>query len=501
MTDLKPENVLICIDDVESIISAELAQSITNSVDPSSINANPNLHNIATTGAQLTAPTRIVGVPPSKGRGGNQTPRSESILITGSQPLPSPSSSFGSSPMLDRWAFGMSKIDGDSKAPGHVKGVSSAGSGGSSDKDKSDKDKDLAKEVAGVSLDTRAGYVGRGGAGGAAAAGNGGPSLLSQLAPTGGSRPMPVPGKASGKTKFTVDPDEDNEDDEENAANGKSGSHMSVDRPQRGGRGKDSGSESGEESESEERSAYGVNGPGMEKITVKIADLGNGELRHINKLRYWPLESVLHDKYLFPKSDADALAAFLGPMLRLHPDKRAKAADLAQHVWLEGVVVQGEIDVIRRLELEDGRRRTEEQGRRLAREAKQEEEERRRSRSGGSGKGKAPENIESRREREALEQSERDAMKPVDESVLINGDDAEDEEDYDDQQQAPPHAPQQKVYAPPILNAAPQPPNAQKPADRSASGGGSGVARALNANAKQKQSPGKKANGSGSGRR
>ena len=225
-----------------------------------------------------------------------------------------------------------------------------------------------------------------------------------------------------------------------------------------------------------------------------------GELRHINKLRYWPLESVLHDKYLFPKADADALAAFLGPMLRLNPDKRAKAADLAQHVWLEGVVVQGEIDVIRRLELEDGRRRTEEQGRRLAREAKQ-EEERRRSRSGGSVKGKTSENVESRREREALEQSERDAMKPVDESVLINGDDADDDEEYDEQQQAPPHQSQQKVYVPPILNAAPQPATAQK-TDRSASGGGSGIARALNANATAKQSPAKKTmNGSRSGKR
>lgn len=58
-----------------------------------------------------------------KGRGGNQTPRSESIAagpgsaqsgvsIHSSQPLPSPSSSFGSSPTLDKWAFGMSKLSG-----------------------------------------------------------------------------------------------------------------------------------------------------------------------------------------------------------------------------------------------------------------------------------------------------------------------------------------------------------------------------------------------------
>jgi serine/threonine-protein kinase SRPK3 len=63
---------------------------------------------------------------------------------------------------------------------------------------------------------------------------------------------------------------------------------------------------------------------------------------------------VLHDKYLFPKQEADALASFLTPMLRLNSDKRAKASDLVHHNWLEGVVVQGELDVIRRAEQMDG---------------------------------------------------------------------------------------------------------------------------------------------------
>lgn len=55
--------------------------------------------------------------------------------------------------------------------------------------------------------------------------------------------------------------------------------------------------------------------------------------------------------------EADALAAFLEPMLRLHPDKRAKAADLIHHRWLDGIVVQGEIDVIRRAEREEEEKR------------------------------------------------------------------------------------------------------------------------------------------------
>jgi serine/threonine-protein kinase SRPK3 len=87
-TDLKPENVLICIDDVESVVQAELAT------------------------CPAAVPTKIVGVPPSQGRLGNQTPRKESMFIVGSQPLPSPSSSYSSSPMLDKYGFGMSKISG-----------------------------------------------------------------------------------------------------------------------------------------------------------------------------------------------------------------------------------------------------------------------------------------------------------------------------------------------------------------------------------------------------
>jgi len=86
-TDLKPENVLIVIDDVEAVVAAELE----------------------TTPAAV--PTKLRGVPPSQLRGGAQTPRGEGIFITGSQPLPSPSSSFlGTSPIIDKLSFHMSKI-------------------------------------------------------------------------------------------------------------------------------------------------------------------------------------------------------------------------------------------------------------------------------------------------------------------------------------------------------------------------------------------------------
>jgi len=75
-----------------------------------------------------------------------------------------------------------------------------------------------------------------------------------------------------------------------------------------------------------------------------------GELRHINKLRYWPLEDVLHDKYEFSRETATTIASFLSPMLRLNPEKRAGAGELTHHRWLDNIVTQGEIDVIRHAE-------------------------------------------------------------------------------------------------------------------------------------------------------
>ncbi|KAF7317466.1 Kinase-like protein [Mycena chlorophos] len=82
-TDIKPKNVLIYIDDVESIIQAELAAAAA-AASASSSPSNPS---------SLPKP-KIIGVPPShaQGRGGNQTPRAQSAIFV-SQPLPSPKSS------------------------------------------------------------------------------------------------------------------------------------------------------------------------------------------------------------------------------------------------------------------------------------------------------------------------------------------------------------------------------------------------------------------------
>lgn len=70
-----------------------------------------------------------------------------------------------------------------------------------------------------------------------------------------------------------------------------------------------------------------------------------GELRHIQRLRFWPLLSVLKEKYLMEAEEAELLTSFLLPMLHYYPDSRAKASELLQHPWLEGVVVQGELEI------------------------------------------------------------------------------------------------------------------------------------------------------------
>ncbi|PNH03655.1 Serine/threonine-protein kinase SRPK [Tetrabaena socialis] len=62
----------------------------------------------------------------------------------------------------------------------------------------------------------------------------------------------------------------------------------------------------------------------------------NGDLRHIKKLRFWPLDRVLVEKYKLSEGEAAGLASFLLPMLRFAPDDRATAAEMLAHPWLRG---------------------------------------------------------------------------------------------------------------------------------------------------------------------
>lgn len=58
------------------------------------------------------------------------------------------------------------------------------------------------------------------------------------------------------------------------------------------------------------------------------------ELRHITGLKPWGLEAVLMEKYEWSRKDAEEFSAFLKPMLNFDPDRRATAAECLQHLWL-----------------------------------------------------------------------------------------------------------------------------------------------------------------------
>ncbi|KAF9085447.1 serine/threonine protein kinase, CMGC group [Mortierella sp. AD031] len=59
-----------------------------------------------------------------------------------------------------------------------------------------------------------------------------------------------------------------------------------------------------------------------------------GELRNISKLRMWPIKEVLREKYVMPEEEAMLLADFLERMLQLDPSTRAKAGEMTRHPWL-----------------------------------------------------------------------------------------------------------------------------------------------------------------------
>uniref|UniRef100_A0AAY5EXY3 non-specific serine/threonine protein kinase n=1 Tax=Electrophorus electricus TaxID=8005 RepID=A0AAY5EXY3_ELEEL len=59
-----------------------------------------------------------------------------------------------------------------------------------------------------------------------------------------------------------------------------------------------------------------------------------GELRHITKLKPWSLFDVLLEKYGWSAEDAGHFTHFLLPMLEMVPEKRASARDCLNHPWL-----------------------------------------------------------------------------------------------------------------------------------------------------------------------
>ncbi|KAI4989656.1 hypothetical protein ZWY2020_036973 [Hordeum vulgare] len=50
-----------------------------------------------------------------------------------------------------------------------------------------------------------------------------------------------------------------------------------------------------------------------------------GDLKRVQRLRFWPLERVLVERYGFTEPDAKGLADFLRPILDFDPENRPTA--------------------------------------------------------------------------------------------------------------------------------------------------------------------------------
>ncbi|XP_043711975.1 SRSF protein kinase 1-like [Telopea speciosissima] len=79
------------------------------------------------------------------------------------------------------------------------------------------------------------------------------------------------------------------------------------------------------------------------KMPRKIAIAGSrskdyfdrhGDLKRIRRLKYWPLDRLLTEKYKFPHSEAQEFAEFLCPLFNLAPENRPTAEQCLQHPWL-----------------------------------------------------------------------------------------------------------------------------------------------------------------------
>ncbi|RMD40521.1 hypothetical protein DV735_g4594, partial [Chaetothyriales sp. CBS 134920] len=61
-----------------------------------------------------------------------------------------------------------------------------------------------------------------------------------------------------------------------------------------------------------------------------------GELRNIHRLRHWALPDVLREKYHFSVEESQRISNFLIPMLDLPPEGRANAGGMSNHDFLKG---------------------------------------------------------------------------------------------------------------------------------------------------------------------
>jgi len=107
--------------------------------------------------------------------------------------------------------------------------------------------------------------------------------------------------------------------------------------------------------------------------------------------------------------------------MRLNPEKRARATDMVNHAWLDGIVVQGEIDMILAAEAAERKERGRSGSRALGRGTPSGSK----SKSGSKG-GSQPRRPSGPRDPitsvQALNEAATvDAMRPVDEAEILGG--------------------------------------------------------------------------------
>lgn len=59
-----------------------------------------------------------------------------------------------------------------------------------------------------------------------------------------------------------------------------------------------------------------------------------GELLHTRRLRFWPMNKVLKEKYGFTEQEANEMTEFLVPILDFSPQARPSAAQCLAHPWM-----------------------------------------------------------------------------------------------------------------------------------------------------------------------
>lgn len=70
-----------------------------------------------------------------------------------------------------------------------------------------------------------------------------------------------------------------------------------------------------------------------------------GELRNIHRLRHWALPDVLREKYHFSVEESMRISEFLLPMLEVSPERRANAGGMASHEWMRDTPGMDGIDL------------------------------------------------------------------------------------------------------------------------------------------------------------